>query len=283
LRIRDIFSEREITNKLPTFVWSGERKGQQMVRKLFSGRMGLAVAAALSLAGLTSSSEAATITFDLRTTGGGKAAEVQNAGDAVTMNLYALVQNNDGVRTNDGFSLLHTSIISTEAATGPFGNLSAVSLNTAVLDAGVSSGGTVQSLDGNATDSEVGSNDTTQQPGYVVLSSGTATRFGSGSGAGPTEFLLGSVTWTYSGGGQANSTSLQNFFLRVKTDGNALSRQTVKFTTDGVVTNIPGDNSDGAGAINLGDPVSITVVPEPVSLGLVGLGALAALRRRRSM
>lgn len=50
---------------------------------------------------------------------------------------------------------------------------------------------------------------------------------------------------------------------------------------DNVVRNL-GFGAGGAGAVlPVGEPVTISVIPEPASLGLVALGGLAALARRR--
>ena len=261
-----------------------------MVRKLFSGRMGLAVAAALSLAGLTSSSNAATITYDLRalSTDGGvlndvKSVNVDSAGDTVTLGLYALVANADGNRANDGYLLTHTSVISAESASGPMGNLSSATFNSALIDSSTSTNGVPTNLDANP-DLEVGSNTPGSATGYITASAGTGTKFGSGTGTGPTEFFIGTVTYTYNSVVDVPSSTLLNYNLRVKTDGTTVSRQTVKYTTDGVAKLIAGDNSNNpSGDIAIANPVSINVVPEPTALGLLGVGALAALRRRRSI
>src|SRR4051812_25352720 len=96
------------------------------------------------------------VTFDLRIAGGGKAATVVNIGDVVQLELWALVRNLDGNRANDGFELLHTSLVSLEPSLpGVMGNLGLPTLNTAVVSMSTSSRGTQNNLDAHG-DLEVG-------------------------------------------------------------------------------------------------------------------------------
>jgi Ca2+-binding RTX toxin-like protein len=199
------------------------------------------------------------ITFDLRIAGGGKSAEVQSVGDVVTLEFWAQVQNLDGNHANDGFQLVHTNLVSVEPAeTGLSGNIALPAFNTTLINTGFSSRGTQNNLDGHA-DLEVGSSNPSSAPGHVVASASLSGTFGSGSGSGTTDFLLGTTTWTYTGG--STPTSL-NFALRVNTSGNALAQKTVKFYTDSAQqTALRGDSA----SIALGAPVQISVPgsPEP--------------------
>ena len=61
----------------------------------------------------------------------------------------------------------------------------------------------------------------------------------------------------------------------MRTTGNPALSPAVKYTSDGVTHSEFGNDPDVA----VGAPVS--VFPEPASLGLVGFGVLAALRRRK--
>lgn len=257
-----------------------------------AGRLSMA-AAALALVVSTPHSNAATITFDLRAIGGtATIANPKNAiptalGQTVTLGLYAQIANADGDHSNDGYILANFSIESSEDPVISFrGNLSSVTLNTDVVDPGLSQVGVVQDLDDVTPDSEddleVGGTDPSQITGYIIPSNGTSTRFGAGSGAGPTEFLLGTMTWTQNGALGFTGVDV-NYFLRVRTDGSISNKQTVKYRTDGVLKSVAGDNSNSpTGEISIGAPVYIGV-PEPSALSLLGVGALAALRHRRSI
>jgi len=181
------------------------------------------------------------------------------------------VQNGDANSANDGFQLTNNALTSIDS--GALGDLSPVTVNTAVLDSGTSLGGTQMNRDANP-DLEVGGADPGVAAGWITLSTGTAAKFGPG-GAGNPEFLLGTTTWTYTGGQGSTNVNLE---MRVRTSGNAVQQQTVKYNTDGVAHSERGDNTN----IAVGSPVTVTVVPEPAALGLLGLGALAGLRRRRA-
>jgi len=203
-----------------------------MMRELFRSRMGLAVLAGLGLSVAASSANAALFTIDLRVAGtGAKSATVTNPGDVVTLEVYARVANADGDRSNDGFQTANIGLVSADA--GALGNLSSSTLNTAVLDAGVSQGGTPLNRDGNP-DLEVGGADVNVAAGWVIYNSGTATKFATGSGAGETEFLLGTTTWTFTGGAPGSFAAV-NADLRIRTTGLAASKVMERYTTDGVV------------------------------------------------
>src|SRR4051812_23162713 len=88
------------------------------------------------------------ITFDLRIAGGGKAAQVENVGDVVHLELWALVRNLDGDRSNDGFEQLHTSLVSVEPDSAAVsGDIDLPTLNPAVASPGISSTGAQNNLD----------------------------------------------------------------------------------------------------------------------------------------
>jgi len=260
-----------------------------MMRELLRKKLGLAVLAGLGLSAAASSANAAIITMDMRVAGGPAKGPVviTAAGQTVTFEIWAQIQNNDGNRANDAFSQAQGNVLSTEDAGLLSGDLSAATLNAAVLDTVVSQAGTPANLDSTASDNELGSNTPANSAGYFIANSGTSQKFGTGTGTGPTEFLLGTTTWTAETVPGVNSTDSINFGLRLSTSTLAAGRN-YQGTSDGVAFAYRWDGRDSAGvttpgAVAIGDAIPlVTAVPEPAALGLLGLGGLAALRRRRA-
>jgi MYXO-CTERM domain-containing protein len=253
-----------------------------MMRELFRKKMGLAVLAGLGLsAAAATSANAALITLEFRAVGasatGTKSAVVGPGGGTVNLEVWANVANGDADHSNDGFQLANMAFVSADG--GPLGDLAPLTYASGFIGSSVSQQGTLMNRDANP-DLEVGGADPAVVAGWVLPSTGTSAKFGSGTGAGDTSFLLGTTTWTLpgtGGGGGAGSTNL-NVEMRVRTTGTAVQQQTVKYVSDGVAHSERGDVAN----IAVGAPVTVTVVPEPAALGLLGLGALAGLRRRRA-
>jgi len=241
--------------------------------------MGLAVLAGLGLsAAAATSANAALLTIDTVVAGTGlKTANVLNPGDTVTLEFYARVANGDADHTNDGYQGAHLGILSVDS--GALGNLAPVTLNNSgFLDTALSTPGAQLNRDANP-DMEIGGSDVNVATGWFVPTTGTASKAGTGAGAGDTVFFLGSTTWTYTGG--TGSTNV-NTDLRIRTTGVGAAKQLFKYTTDGVVHSEDAGVAPGNTNVMLGAPVTINAVPEPAALGLLGLGALAGLRRRRA-
>jgi len=250
--------------------------------------MAAAVAAGLGVSSLAApAADAALITLDVRLPGGGKSV-VKNAGDAspVTVEVYAQVQNNDDNRANDGFLQSQWSMLSADS--GLLGDMVAMTLNTnppGFLSSTLSQAGTAQNLDVNATDNEVGGIDPGSSTGWIIANVGLAPQMSSGAGSGPTEFFLGTTTWTPEGVVAPGSSTSINAGLR-QSISTASAGRTYKFTSDGTVYDVRWDGRTATGtfvtdAVGLGSPLVVSVVPEPAALGLLGVAGLAALRRRR--
>jgi hypothetical protein len=231
----------------------------------------------------TAEAKAALFTLDLRLPGGGKSYIFALPGTVVTLEVYAQIQNNDGNRANDGFLQSQFSLLSTEGPSDTTGDLAPLTLNAAVLDVAVSAPGTAQNLD-LAPDLEVGSNVPGTGAAWVVANAGTSTKFASGMGTGPTEFLLGTTTWTSHGQAflEGPLGSLLNVGLRQNTSTLSAGRN-YQFTSDGIAYALRWDGraSDGtflANAVAVGSPVG---VPEPALLGAFGLLGLSWTIRKR--
>lgn len=219
---------------------------------------------------------AAVITIDVRLPGGSHILPVVLPNQVVQLEVWAQILNNDGNRANDGFLLIQGNMLSASPNAGPElqGDISPLVISSN-LDSTLSTVGTQNNLDANA-DLELGApNPNGAGTGVISMSSGLSTKFGTGSGTGLTELLLGTVNWT--AGASINGATVVSFSPRAKTDGTAASRQVVKVTSDGVAFNLQFNDANIGAAAQL----QLGLVPEPISAGMLGLVGMLALGRRR--
>jgi hypothetical protein len=270
-----------------------------------SGKL-IAGAAVAGVAGmLPSVTQAAIATIDLRINpasqvgGDAKSLGVSN-NQVVTLDLYAVITNGDANKANDGAQSFQGSFTSSGTGTilgnyrGDTGTTASQQNNVTGFQHVTSQSGFVSDLDGDG-DLDVGSTTTanaTVEPFFLGTSnSGTAPVLGSGT-TGNAEFLIGQITFTVTNASLA-TTSL-NFTPRLVSGGLITGQRNEKFRVDGFDYNVNGNGtgtkiaagggtSTGVtGTLAQGTSVLLTPVPEPVSLGVLGLGAAALLRRRKA-
>lgn len=233
-----------------------------------------------SLLSVGASAQAAVLTYDLRiaesgnsagvTRTGAKSITVTAVGDVVAFEVYGLLDS--ATAAADGISSAGGSVRS--AAGGLLGSLSTVAVQSTFNGIGNSSG-TAQDLDAD-TDIDVGGTTTNSNPAYV--------KFVTGNGANPvagSELLLGTLSFTVTSLDELGTSV--NFVPSVLTTGTGTSRLYHQFTVDGTAYTNNGNSATGTGnnSVTAGTAVGISVVPEPASLAVLGLGGLTLLGRKR--
>jgi len=245
--------------------------------------LALATLAAVALLGSWTADARATtlLTYDLRATDTGAKTVQAGLGDVVSIDLYAVVANLDGDSTNDGFLITTGSFVSDS---GPlFGDLRGDVLgqphtttnNVAPFNAPPSQSGFQTDLDGDG-DLDVGNLDATTVPAPNSCFFATAS-IDPIMGTDTSEFLIGRITFTVTGGTFGDTTDI-TYLPQIRTVGTTASRLSSWFTSDGVLYTLKGDDSRIATS-----SLQVQLVPEPVTMTVLLLGAGALLRylRRR--
>jgi len=239
---------------------------------MLSKRISSMLLGGAAVAGLSSGTQAS-LTYDLRAALSsnpnnvvvdGKNVNVTQASGTITFNVFAVVVASDnGNALDEGFVAGNGNFLSTGASVK--GNLAALR-GPLYLGTG-GSDGTIQDLD-NDGDLDVGGTNTT----------GAANFFNPRVGTAPTPImgasqLVGTVTMSLTGGTLSGNT-LVNFQVK---PGNPLG--TAQWIENGVST-----IANGTTAIFQAGPdvvLHTTIVPEPTTIGLIGLAGLGMLARRR--
>jgi hypothetical protein len=228
-------------------------------------------------------------------TAGLKSATV-NVGDVLTLVVKGLVTNANGVNSsNDSDGLpaviddaMQSAFIAQLKSTGTIhGNMGGMSVGGLFKGTGYQVG-TVQDVDGDG-DLDIGSayadpslaSDPTAESQNMF--GPRASEMKLPSTAADAEFAtnpitftnLGTLTFTVTGVG--SGTTLLNAVSRIQSNANA---QAAVFRSDGVNVDMTGTVADPK-AFGVGSAVQLTAVPEPASLGLLGLGLLGLAARRR--
>lgn len=233
---------------------------QRSYKILFAGSAIVAAASAANAA----------IVFDVRLPGGGKSATVSGVGDSVNLEIFAVVRdaNSDPNGEDDAFQRTDGSILSSNGGLRVnFIEALAVSPFDASSHQDTNGGGgdttsliVPNDLDGDG-DLDIGSNDDSSFTNFFVARAGSLLP--------GNEFRIGTARVTVTSDVPGGSTQI-NWRPR-NAPLAALWRE------DGAVR-----APTNGGIINVGTPTTLSVVPEPAALGLLGVGGLALLRRRRA-
>jgi hypothetical protein len=254
----------------------------------------------------------------------GQNVTVTNVGDTVVMDVYANIQNADGNWSDDAFSFFKAALQSlTSTAGGLQGNFNGGSgapmvTDTAATQNAFASGKEIDNADpgqftsggdplSNTAQASAGASGTllvwgagseawwgTNPNGLAVNGDTAAANPSTPSSTSPFSVLLGTVTWTDTAV-TAGTTATVSIGAQPGLTGSATLKQVASYYSDATGTggtggqpstggNVP---SYGNASLLFGSPVVISPpanVPEPASLGLIGLGitALGVRARRRS-
>lgn len=223
------------------------------------------------------------ITFEVRASDGTHTAVVTELNQEVTLLLYAVIQNADGLYSTDAFMSASGNLVSVEGASPLLGNLTPLIRNPAVVTSIAFQGGATTNLDGNA-DMELGSTNVNAAAGFVFAIghhdtiTGAPGTYGLGAGDGATEFLLGTFGWQATGA--LGGTTDISFAPRIRT---SVLNRTIQFDSDGNFYSLPGNDSRIAASIatRISSSASGAVpIPEPSALCIFGTFATTLLSSR---
>jgi hypothetical protein len=193
---------------------------------------------------------------------------IPTAGQVITLNVVGVATGADANLTNEGIANAYFSVLSNSTLAGIKGNLSAATLNSTLGYNGAgSASGTVVDLNGDGN-LDVGATNSASATGWVFARS-PAVVVGN-------ELLLATLTFTVGTLGD-NGAATVNIAPRVRTGPTVVPAQ---WQEDGVAKSLTVNNTtvDVGAAVTIG---AAAPIPEPASLGVLGLGVIGLLVRRR--
>jgi hypothetical protein len=259
------------------------------MRKLINTFAGKAIVAA-AVAGVATTAANAALSIDVRAVGGGKTINA-NPGDVVTVEVH-LVSDAPGTDLANGlgsFALgigsfnektngLAWPVARTPTDTAANATNAVNNTNPAILDLGFSAGSNTDASGIGNPDTNDTDLDRTGIGGTQSAAGGWDISYGKVA-----DLLLGTVSFQMLSPQNRDlpiSVELNAFYAGASgTGGGAIVKSLTG--TDGTTNGVSATNLiTGAGQI--GAPVVVAPIPEPASLGLLGIAAIGAFRRRRN-
>ena len=240
--------------------------------KFSFARAGLLAALSL-LVLLLPGTASAGLKYDLRVTGGGTSAIVTANGQVISIDLFAVVTGASGNAAVEGFQN-GFGAISSSTGGNIKGNLSATLVNP--FNASGATPGKVQDLDADG-DKDVGSMSNSYTTDLLFARAGSMQTTGGTPITDGIEFKLATLSFTVTSVASFGDFTPITLAFRVPAFSQPLEISAL-WTVDGVA-----QNSDGLGGgtvPTVGTSVMIAV-PEPTSVALLSLAALALAARRR--
>ena len=255
----------------------GLKKTKEGIDMTTSKTLWMIAVAGVAVACLVGSANAG-LMYDLRAVGGtnvtvldSHTVNVADVGAVVNLQLWATVTGTDTL-ANDGFLQGGGSILG--SAAGKLKGDMSIGTNVSPFTNTVGAQpGQTADLNGDGY-LDLGSTNTSTSTPYFMAVSDSGLTAVMGSAANPS-FLLGTFTYTVKAGGLNDSTTL-TFIPRVKSgSGSTLHKIAVDGATN--VLSYTGTNP----ALTTDGYITLSMVPEPATMALLGLGGLGMLLRRR--